>query len=191
MSAIPTAPVCPKCRARLQDDDEVKCPNCGRWLRLPRNEYLVALSEMPDMGASFAGKEPAPWKELSPSIAFLISVVILSAGVRSSTLVIPIAGGLLAIVSLVWATYLEFRANRASANAHGDPAAMGMLPQSSDWPALRGRRFREADPRPERARSGPGASLRGLPGAARSPRGLPAPSPRDAQRAASPRPTGG
>jgi len=142
LSAIPTAPVCPKCRARLQDDDEVKCPKCGRWLRLPRNEYLVALSEIPDMGSPAPVREPVPWKELSPSIAFLISVVIISVGVRGSTLVIPIAGGVLAIASLVWAAYLEFRANRAAANLQGDPAAMGMLSQSSDWPMLRGRRFR-------------------------------------------------
>jgi len=97
---------------------------------------------MPDMGSSAPVREPVPWRELSPSIAFLISVVIISVGVRSSTLVIPIAGGVLALASFVSAAYLEFRANRTAASLHGDPAAMGMLPQSSDWPALRRRRFR-------------------------------------------------
>jgi hypothetical protein len=108
-------------------------------LRLPRNEYLIALAEVPVFGGDDRHQRGFPWRELSPSLAFLTAVVLLCIGVKLSLSESMIAGGVLALSSFFWAALLEFRANRRVAEAGGDPTAMGMLSQSSDYTPVMGR----------------------------------------------------
>ena len=73
-----------------------------------------------------------------------MAMIVMGVGVRSATVELPAAGGLLAVGCFVWAALLEFQANRRAARIEGEPGGMGMLPYSSDWPAImrrgRGRR---------------------------------------------------
>ncbi|HXH20746.1 MAG TPA: hypothetical protein VNN10_01865 [Dehalococcoidia bacterium] len=110
-------------------------------MRLPTNPFLEALSEEPLLAVEHL-REPFPWREISPSIALVVAIVIVLAGVRMSSFVVPLAGGIMAAGSFFWAAVLEFQVNRRATRSEGDPAAMGMLSYSSDWPAVRGGRRR-------------------------------------------------
>jgi hypothetical protein len=130
---------CPHCGAFLAE--AARCPSCGRWLRLPANPFLEGLSEEPAMAAPHA-RESFPWLELSPSFGLVLAIVVILIGVQLSTLVVPLAGAIMAIGSFAWAAVLELQISRRVAREQGDPAAMNMLPYSSDWPAVRGARRR-------------------------------------------------
>jgi hypothetical protein len=108
---------------------------------LPANPFLEALSEEPAMAVAHV-RESFPWLELSPSIGLIVAIVVILVGVQLSTLVVPLAGAIMAIASFAWAAVLELQISRRVAREQGDPAAVNMLPYSSDWPAVRGARRR-------------------------------------------------
>jgi hypothetical protein len=130
---------CPHCGALLAE--AARCPRCGRWLRLPTTPFLEALSEEPAL-ATERFRESFPWLELSPSFGLVAAVVVVLVGVQLSTLVVPLAGAIMAIASFAWAAVLELQIGRRVAREQGDPAAINMLPYSSDWQAVRGGRRR-------------------------------------------------
>ncbi len=127
----PSVFACPTCRARMAEA-EVKCPACGRWVRLPRNDLLVSMSEVPALEGPGQEFGRMPWKELSPSIAFVVAVLLMFVGTRHAPGML-FAGGALAVASIIAAAVLEARADSRAARESGDPAAMSALQMSSDY----------------------------------------------------------
>jgi hypothetical protein len=130
---------CPYCRAELNDGARlaVKCPKCSRWLRLPHNPYLVALSEMPALGSDVEDQSPFPWRELSPSLGLVMAFVAMGAGVAIPVLVMMFIGAASFLGCIAIAAVLEFAADRKAEKRGENAASMSMLSQSSDWPTVR------------------------------------------------------
>jgi hypothetical protein len=114
-----------------------KCQACGRWLRLPRSPWLESLNEMPALGASQREDEGFPWLQLSPSIAFILSILLIGLGLAVTSAVVVLCGSAVFVGSFIAAAVLEFRADRQTGGLGGAHSALSM---SSDWAALRSRR---------------------------------------------------
>jgi len=134
---------CPTCNASLTFEDSAKCPKCGRWLRLPAGLDALGYSEAPaDLNASALESRSVPWKQLSPSIGFVLSLALMFLGLSVWVLPVLYVGATLAPVSVIGAAVLEMHANREAAKLEGDPAARHALTMSSDWQSRRGGRRR-------------------------------------------------
>ncbi len=133
---------CPRCQQLIAHDsgEAVKCPNCGRWISLPRNPWLADLSETPAMAVHDEHSSAVPWMALSPSIGFVLAIVAIGLGLHFSNLALAGLGGLLIPACLFAAAVLEFRADRVAAESEGHAGAANMLHASSDWMAIGSRR---------------------------------------------------
>ncbi len=133
---------CPGCQQPIAYDwgEAAKCPNCGRWISLPRNTWLADLSEMPAMAVHAEHTQAVPWKELSPSIGFVLAIVAVGFGLHFSNLALAGLGALLIPACLFAAAVLELRSDRMAGESEGPAGAANMLHASSDWMAIRSRR---------------------------------------------------
>lgn len=95
---------------------------------------------MPAMAVHAEHTQAVPWKELSPSIGFVLAIVAIGLGLHFSNLALAGLGGVLIPTCLFAAAVLEFRADRVAGASEGHAAAANMLHASSDWMAIGSRR---------------------------------------------------
>jgi len=139
--SAPGAPRCRNCGAAVvfsNGNSANKCQACGRWLRLPRSPWLESLNEMPALGATGNEDQGFPWLQLSPSIAFILSILAIGLGMAVTSAVVVLLGTAVFVGSFIAAAVLEFRADRETGGLGRD--AQSALSVSSDWTALRSRR---------------------------------------------------